>query len=205
MGAAFPLEACTKGRFPPVGGSSAGTEAAARRQTRASAATAGSGEYRHLTRRRGEYAPGKAGQGGRPKAENLPGLPHGECGVWGGAPRFSGHRDGPSMARQGHRVAASSTALSSGAVQGLREATRSVAMAGGLGACPQGFQAGSDPLNNLIQGNKVRQAHLMRVSGRLSDLWRYRPTGLSALLPLHWIAFFRAAIFSLLGGCHART
>lgn len=66
--------------------------------------------------------------------------PKGAVGVRGKAPRFTGHRDAPSMAHKGHRVAASSTALSSGAVQGLREAARSVAMAGGLGACPQGFK-----------------------------------------------------------------
>lgn len=116
----------------------------------------GPGEDRHLTRGGTQYAPGSAGQGVRPAGPcNLAGLPRGERGVWGTAPRFSGHRDGPSMARQGHREAASPTALSSGAVQGHREATQSVAMAGGLGACPQGFQAGPHPLNYLIQGNKV--------------------------------------------------
>lgn len=148
-------------------GSSAGPQAAARHAGCAARRTAvvGPGEDRHLTHVGGQYAPGSAGQGLAPQGRHLAGLPRGERGVWGTAPRFSGHRDGPSMARQGHRVAASSTALSSGAVQGLREATRSVAMAGGLGACPQGFQAGSDPLNNLIQGNKVRELDTTRLSG----------------------------------------
>ncbi len=148
-------------------GSSAGPEAAALHAGCAArrAAVGGPGEDRHLTRVGMQYAPGSAGQGLAPQGRHLVGLPRGERGVWGTAPRFSGHRDAPSMARQGHRVAASSTALSSGAVQGLREATRSVAMAGGLGACPQGFQAGPSPLNNLIQGNKVRHPVTARLSG----------------------------------------
>lgn len=128
-------------------GSSAGPQAAAPHAGCAfrRAVVGGPGEDRHLTRAGAQYATGSAGQGLAPTGLYLTGLPRGERGVWGTAPRFSGHRDGPSMARQGHRVAASSTALSSGAVQGLREATRSVAMAGGLGACPQGFQAGPHP------------------------------------------------------------
>lgn len=149
--------------------SSAGPEAAARQPGSGGdrpTGLAGPGEDRHLTRVGPQYAPGSAGQGFGPAgAIYLAGLPRGERGVWGTAPRVSGHRDAPSMARQGHRVAASSTALSSGAVQGLREATRSVAMAGGLGACPQGFQAGPDPLNNLIQGNKVPHPVTARLSG----------------------------------------
>ena len=148
--------------------SSDGPQAAARGRTdgrEAARPPEGPGEDRHLTRVGRQYAPGSAGQGLAPQGRHLAGLPRGERGVWGTAPRFSGHRDAPSMARQGHRVAASSTASSSGAVQGLREATRSVAMAGGLGACPQGFQAGPHPLNNLIQGNKVRQPVIPRLSG----------------------------------------
>lgn len=135
-------------------GSSAGPEAAALSHT-VHREREGPGEDRHLTRVGMQYAPGSAGQGLAPQGRHLAGLPRGERGVWGTAPRFSGHRDGPSMARQGHREAASPTALSSGAVQGHREATQSVAMAGGLGACPQGFQAGPHPPYNLIQGNKV--------------------------------------------------
>lgn len=150
-------------------GSSAGPEAAAPSPNAAELhRRGGPGEDRHLTRVGRQYAPGSAGQGLAPQGRHLAGLPRGERGVWGTAPRFSGHRDAPSMARQGHRVAASSTASSSGAVQGLREATRSVAMAGGLGACPQGFQAGPHPLNNLIQGNKVRQPDTTRLSGVLT-------------------------------------
>lgn len=57
----------------------------------------------------------------------------------------------------------------------------------------------------LIQGNKVRQVHLVRVSGRLADLWKYRPKGLSALGLFNWFSFIRASSLSLKGGRHAGT
>ncbi len=49
------------------------------------------GEERHLTQKDPLHAPGMAGQGVGPEArKHLPGLPHGECGEWGGTPRFWG-------------------------------------------------------------------------------------------------------------------
>lgn len=69
-------------------GSSAGPEAARGAQGRSPEHR--TGEDRHLTRVRPPYAAGSAGQGFPPVGgNNRAGLPHGECGVWGSAPRFS--------------------------------------------------------------------------------------------------------------------
>lgn len=89
MGAALPRAAESGSAARSV--SSAGTEAAApcRGVGAAGASAGGPGEYRHLTRGGRQYATGSAGQEKGPAgAAHLPGLPRGERGVWGTAPRF---------------------------------------------------------------------------------------------------------------------
>jgi hypothetical protein len=108
-------------------------------------AAAGPGEDRYLTRVAPQYAPGSAGQGLGPQGRYLAGLPRGERGVWGAAPRFTGHReahvDGPQV-----QPAGPSDGFTVAQSSGFAKRRASVAMAGGLGACPQGFQAGQAPL-----------------------------------------------------------
>lgn len=151
-------------------GSSAGPEAAARgpvaRIGRASGRPhgwhAGPGEDRHLTRGGSQYAPGSAGQGVGPQGRHLAGLPRGERGVWGAAPRFTGHRDATSMARQGQPAGPSdgfTVAQSSGFAK-RRVASR---WPGVRGLAPEVFRPVRSPIN-LIQGTKVPQALFMRLS-----------------------------------------
>lgn len=64
----------------------------------------------------------------------------------------------------------------------------------GYGAKPHGFAS-----INLIQGNKVLDAHKQGLSGQLRYLWKYHPRGTKTLDLFHWIAFFRASIQLLRG------
>ena len=64
---------------------------------------------------------------------------------------------------------------------------------------------GSGTTNNLIQGNKEGVRCATRDSGRLIDLWRYRPRGVYVLDLWRWFSFFRAALWSLRKGRHARA
>lgn len=174
-----PLRACSHGR-PEADGSARGLERVKCRTGSRSGAQGRSpehrtGEDRHLTRGRPLYAAGSAGQGFPPAGGNdRAGLPRGERGVWGGAPRFSGHRDATSMARQG-QPEGPSDGLIVAQSSGLAKRRDSVAMAGGLGACPQGFQAARHPSNNLIQGNKVPHPCATRLSGLLRPVFLLRP------------------------------
>lgn len=65
--------------------------------------------------------------------------PKGLAGVWGEAPRFTGHRDATSMTRQGQPEGPSNS-FTVAQSSGIAKRRDSVAMAGGLGACPQGSQ-----------------------------------------------------------------